>query len=152
MGEILLPHFKPLFSEYVLFVKSSSSSSVLVNGDMETFRYFPVASPIFHLKALSAAQEWMRTRNLTSAIHVRRGDYTPNSAPLDFSRQNMVRQAVVVTDDPEWVRLHASVFGECVLSTHNKDDPGFDMALLILPKSGKFPNFQKKGDSSLLAL
>ena len=129
MGEIMLPHFNPPFSTYVPFVQGSS---VFVNGAMETFRYFPSSvAPIYRLKAFQAAQKWMLERNLTSAIHVRRGDYSSMSAPIDFYMRNIVhirRRAVVVTDDPAWVRLHPSVFGHCVLSEDH--DPGFDMALL----------------------
>ena len=130
MGEIMLPRFKPPFSTYVPLVQGSSA---LVDGAMETFRYFPSASaPIYRLKAFQAAQQWMLERNLTSAIHVRRGDYSSMTAPLHFYKRNILHhhRAVVVTDDPAWVRLHPSVFGNCCCVLSEDHDPGFDMALL----------------------
>jgi hypothetical protein len=131
-SELMLNRFAPPFSRYVPFNLSSSSSSgssmTLVNGPMETFRYFPSVRPVFHLNARDSARSWMRERNLTSAIHVRRGDYASHAAPLGFYMRNMVPNAVVVTDEPDWVRFHQSVFKHCVLSEGH--DPGFDMALL----------------------
>ena len=128
MGEALLEHFSPPFSTYVPFMQSAASLSTLVDGPMETFRYFPTAAPLFRLKAYPSARKWMRARNLTSAIHVRRGDYAWHAAPLGFYMRNMVHRGVVVTDDPEWIKFHRSVFGHCVLSEGH--DAGFDMALL----------------------
>jgi hypothetical protein len=129
MGELLLRHFAPPFSEYVPFVSYPVlGSSTIVSGAMETFRYFPSGEPLYRLKAYPAARRWMHERNLTSAIHVRRGDYASYGAPLGFFMRNMVPRAVVVTDDPNWVRFHRSVFEHCVISEGH--DPGFDMALL----------------------
>lgn len=126
MGELLLQRFAPPFSVYV---PPPVSGPVLVDGPMETFRYFPSAAPVFRLKSISSAVLWMRERNLTSAVHVRRGDYASMAAPIGFYRRARVpRGAVVVTDDPAWVKAHPSVFGHCVLSEGH--DPGFDMALL----------------------
>ena len=128
MGEVLLKHLSPPFSTYVPLIQSETPST-LVDGPMETFRYFPTTTtPLFRLKAYSAAQTWMQERNLTSAIHVRRGDYAWLKVPLAFYMRNMVHNAVVVTDDPEWIRFHTSVFGQCALSEGH--DAGFDMALL----------------------
>jgi hypothetical protein len=131
MGELLLVHFAPPFSKYIPFAPNPvSGSSTIVTGEMEVFRYFPSGEPLFHLKAYHAARRWMLERNLTSAIHVRRGDYAlyGYAAPLGFFMRNMVPRAVVVTDDPNWVKFHRSVFEHCVLSEDH--DPGFDMALL----------------------
>jgi hypothetical protein len=124
VGELLLERFTPGFSTYVPFVLRA----VLVDGAMESFRYFPSKAPVYRLNHFDTAIGWMRARNLTSAIHVRRGDYSVISAPIDFYARNMVPDAVVVTDDPEWVMQHPSVFGHCVVSQGNS--PGFDMALL----------------------
>jgi hypothetical protein len=124
VGELLLERFTAGFSTYVPFVPRAA----LIDGAMETFRYFPSSAPVYSFKHFDAAARWMRVRNLTSAIHVRRGDYASMSAPIGFYKQNMVPRAVVVTDDPEWVMQHPSVFGHCVVSQGNA--PGFDMALL----------------------
>jgi hypothetical protein len=124
VGELLLERFTPGFSTYVPFV----SRAVLMDGAMESFRYFPSSAPVYRLKHFDIAVGWMRARNLTSAIHVRRGDYSATSAPIGFYERNMVPNAVVVTDDSEWVMQHQSVFGNCVVSQGNA--PGFDMALL----------------------
>lgn len=129
LGEILLPRFTPPFSKYVPL---DPKAATIVTGAMESFRYFPAANtpPIFQLKTFSTASLWMRERNLTSAIHVRRGDYTFLAAPIGFYKRARVRhdRTVVVTDDPKWVRAHPSVFHGCVLSEGH--GPGFDMALL----------------------
>jgi hypothetical protein len=97
---------------------------------METFRYFPTLTPVFKLKEHAAASRWMLERNLTSAIHVRRSDYASLAlaAPIGFYERAHIHRAVVVTDDPAWVRQHPSVFGHHVLSQGH--EPGFDMALL----------------------
>ena len=125
MGELLLPHFAPPPWKYVPFTPETAT---VVNGAMETFRYFPTTSPVFRLKSALDATRWMRERNLTSAIHVRRGDYTWTAAPIGFYQRAQVRRAVIVTDDPAWVLQHPLVFGHHVLSQGH--DPGFDMALL----------------------
>lgn len=123
-GELLLERFVPGFSTYVPFTPRAA----LMDGAMESFRYFPSSEPVYRLKHFDAAASWMRSRNLTSAIHVRRSDYAALSPPIGFFERNMVSRAVVVTDDPEWVMQHPAVFGHCVVSRGK--DPGFDMALL----------------------
>jgi hypothetical protein len=125
MGELLLPQFAPPPWKYIPYIPKAAT---VISGAMETFRYFPTLAPVFRLKAATNATQWMRERNLTSAIHVRRGDYTWTAAPIDFYQRAQVRRAVIVTDDPAWVLQHPSVFGQHFLSQGH--DPGFDMALL----------------------
>ena len=125
---LVLPRYAPPFSHYVPFRRSGFGT--LLDGPMESFRYFPIHAPkpLFRLKQRAAAERWMSIRNLTSAVHVRRGDYTECAATLEYYNSTGVKEGVVVTDDPEWVQQHPSVFGRMVIS---KDaDPGFDMALL----------------------
>jgi hypothetical protein len=50
------------------------------------------------------------------------------AAPIEFYKRTNVKRAVVVTDDPDWIKDFPSVFGEHVLSQGHP--PGFDMALI----------------------
>ena len=125
-GELLLPRFVPPPWKYVPFTPKAAT---LVNSCMESFRYFPTMKPIYSIKSSPAATQWMLKHNLTSAIHVRRTDYSSLAAPIGFYKRNHVKgRAVVVTDDPAWILQHPEVFGNHVLSEGH--DPGFDMALL----------------------
>jgi hypothetical protein len=127
LAHLVLPRYAPPFSKFVPF---EGRLATLMDGEMESFRYFPThaPAPLFRLKQRSAALRWMRARNLTSAVHVRRGDYVANAPPLAFYSRTNLSAAVVVTDDPDWVRQHPAVFGNLTLSESH--DPGFDMALL----------------------
>lgn len=125
LATIFLPRIMLPFSTYVPIEKSWFTRRM--DASLESFRYFPKRGPrpLFHLKQLAAAREWMRLRNLTSAVHVRRGDYAKKAAPLAYYQRVNVSQAVVVTDDPAWAR--AAMPGAIVSESH---DSGFDMALL----------------------
>jgi len=127
MGKILLPRFAPPAWTFVPFTPTGAT---LIDGAMETYRYFPrhTNNSIFTLKWGLSAAHWMKEHNLTSAIHVQRGDYTKLAAPVEFYNRTNVQRAVVVTDDPEWIENFPSVFGQYVLSEGHT--PGFDMALV----------------------
>ena len=137
----LLSEFIPPHSIYRPFVVPIPKP-VLVFGYMQSFKYFRhVPQPFFRLLQYDAARLWLSQRNLTSVVHVRRGDKVWNSADkLDNSSlgvpvsyyQNALSllgnsRVAVCTDDVQWVRSQ-SVFENATISIGH--DPGFDMALL----------------------
>jgi hypothetical protein len=129
-----LSEFIPPHSTYVPFVVPVRKP-VLVFGYMQSFKYFQhVPKPFFRLLQLDAAKLWLLQRNLTSVVHVRRGDKLTDSSsvvPVSYY-QNALRilgnsRVAVCTDDVEWVRAQR-VFENATVSVGH--DPGFDMALL----------------------
>jgi galactoside 2-L-fucosyltransferase 1/2 len=138
-----LPHFLSVFrrcavhsSDYV----AAPSPKVMLQGCLQSYKYFTAAP--FRLTAQASAKEWVQHRNLTVAIHVRRGDKltdTGNIVPpahyfymawqgLQDRFPEPKRSAVVVTDDEAWVRAHPLFKDMHVLNTpHN---PAFDMAVI----------------------
>lgn len=111
-------------------------------GFLQSYKYFDRAVPLpFRLKATIAAKRWVRARQITAAIHVRRGDkilagdgipppLTYYSTALHTLRALFPgrHRFVVVTDDPAWAYEHSLFRGMHVLSS--RDDPAFDMAVI----------------------
>ena len=111
---------------------------ILMDGCLQSYKFIDRPLP-FALAAESRALAWVAERNVTAAIHVRRGDkltafanivptihyYYLATAALE--RQFGGQRYVVCTDDPDWVLGHPFFKSMHVLST---PDPSFDMAVI----------------------
>ena len=124
---------------------------IRIDSNLQSFKYFDEINPIpFRLTATSEAIAWVKQRNITAAIHIRRGDKMSCRSdvvpPIDYFRlaihtlnllfppphphdeNGAARVFVVVTDDPLWVKQHPSLFkGMHILSSQR---PDFDMAVI----------------------
>jgi len=130
--------FDPPHSTYIPFPQIKQSKSLIVNGCMQSFKYFDSIflrqRPFFHLKQQSAANLWMHHHQIDTVIHVRRGDKLHDDSPIvpmEYYEKAMRRlpstaKILVCTDDPTWVRSQA-IFENTTLYGR---DPGFDMALI----------------------
>ena len=129
-----LSEFTPPHSTYISF-PVLGQKPILVLGYMQSFKYFQnIPHPFFRLMQLDAARLWLLQRNLTSVVHVRRGDKLTDSSPIvPVSYYQKALRAIgnsrvaVCTDDMEWVKTQR-VFENATISVGH--DPGFDMALL----------------------
>lgn len=130
----LTTRFEPPHTKYTPFLFNSQRTAV-IEANLESFKYFKhVPHPMFRLKQYDQAKAWLTARNITSVIHVRRGDkFQPGHsvAPLEYYEQSLQMLGpgpiAVCTDDPGWVRQQL-IFGNASVSIDH--DPGFDMALL----------------------
>lgn len=126
--------FHPPPRKYTPFVFNARRQTI-IDACLESYKYFRhVPQPIYRLKQAERARAWLSARNLTSVVHVRRGDKFQNGelvAPLKFYEQALrllgTGRVAVCTDDPGWV-MQQRVFENSSVSIHH--DPGFDMALL----------------------
>lgn len=122
---------------------------IRIDALLQSYKYFDETNPIpFRLKATSEAIAWVKQRNITAAIHIRRGDKVGDGSnavpPLSYFRiairqlkimfpphhheKRTRRVFVVVTDDPPWVKQHPSLFkGMYIMSSQR---PDFDMAVI----------------------
>ena len=129
-----LIEFSPPHSTYVP-IPVPLQKLVLVSGYMQSFKYFRhVPHPFYRPKQLDAARLWLSQRELTSVVHVRRGDKLWDSSPVvPVAYYQKALHAIgnprvaVCTDDVEWVRAQP-VFENATISIRH--DPGFDLALL----------------------
>jgi hypothetical protein len=132
----LTTRFEPPHTKYVPFM-FSRQSTVIIEANLESFKYFRnVQRPMFRLKQYDQARAWLARaeRNITSVLHVRRGDkFQPGHsvAPLEYYERALQMLApgpiAICTDDPWWVKQQR-IFRNASLSMDH--DPGFDMALL----------------------
>jgi galactoside 2-L-fucosyltransferase 1/2 len=124
---------------------NSNSQRIRVDSCLQSFKYFDKLHPVpFRLRATHIAQEWVKTRKINTAIHVRRGDKVNDNAnvvpPLLYFtlairtlnqlfpvRNNESRGFVVVTDDVTWVGQSELFANMSILSSVNL---GFDMAVI----------------------
>lgn len=126
--------FHPPPRRYTPFVFDARKPAI-IDACLESYKYFQhVPQPIYRLKQAGQARAWLSARNLTSVVHVRRGDKFQNGelvAPLQFYERALrllgTGRVAVCTDDPGWV-MQQRVFENSSVSIHH--DPGFDMALL----------------------
>lgn len=130
--------FEPPHSTYVPFPLIKPSKSLLVNGCMQSFKYFDSIflsqKPFFRLKQQNAANLWIHHHQIDTVIHVRRGDKIYDHSPIvpvEYYEKAMQRlpktaKILVCTDDATWVRSQ-SIFENTTLYSK---DPGFDMALI----------------------
>ena len=129
-----LTEFCPPHSTYIP-IPVPLRNPVLVSGYMQSFKYFRhVPHPFYRPKQLDAARLWLSQRELTSVVHVRRGDKLWDSSPVvPVAYYQKALHAIgnprvaVCTDDVEWVRAQP-VFENATISIRH--DPGFDLALL----------------------
>jgi hypothetical protein len=130
----LTTRFEPPHTRYTPFMFNERSTAV-IDANLESFKYFKhVPHPMFRLKQYDQAKAWLTARNITSVVHVRRGDkFQPGHsvAPLAYYERALQMLApgpiAVCTDDPEWVKQQLIFRSASVSIGHN---PGFDMALL----------------------
>jgi galactoside 2-L-fucosyltransferase 1/2 len=115
---------------------------IRIDSCLQSYKYFDRKIPIpFRLLATQRARLWIHERNITAAIHVRRGDkvgdglnVVPPESYFKLAIKKLAdlfpsksRNFVVVTDDPKWVQGQ-TVFREMhILSS---DRPDFDMAVI----------------------
>jgi hypothetical protein len=130
----LIDWFEPAHSTYVPLSRDQITGPLVVNGCMQSYKYFEALAPFFTLRQQPAADLWLQARGLTSVVHVRRGDKLLDGSPvvpLAYYERALRGLAggrfAVCTDDPRWVRSQR-VFENASLSLLH--DPGFDMALL----------------------
>lgn len=145
----VMPLFTPinnagLYATYNEFVIKSPAPRIRVDGNLQSFRYFDRVHPIpFRLRMTRLARRWVAERNLTAAIHVRRGDkvwdYGNVVPPVHYFRlaiallntlappRQKPHRFVVATDDPGWVKAQPVFSGMLVL---NSEDLSFDMAVI----------------------
>jgi len=128
-----MDHFETAHSIFREFPFKNSTRPVLVDGCMQSFKYFQnIPHPFFKLRQQHAARQWLADRNVTSVVHIRRGDKMFDGStlvPLAYYKKAMRMlnsRVAVCTDDPAWVRQQ-SMFQDAVISLNN---PGFDMALI----------------------
>ena len=130
----LLSEFIPPHSTYIPLIVPVHKP-VLVLGYMQSFKYFQhVPHPFFRLLQYDAARLWLSQKNLTSVVHVRRGDKLTDSSPIvpvSYYQKALSllgnSRVAVCTDDVQWV-MAQRVFENATVSVGH--DPGFDMALL----------------------
>ena len=130
----LIDVFHPPLSVYVPFEFRPNSTTV-IHGWMESFKYFQnLPHPFFVLRKAQEARQWLVRHNISSVVHVRRGDKLIDGSPVvpvTFYQQALQSlgnpRVAVCTDDIAWVRKQG-VFRDAVVSLHI--DPGFDMAVL----------------------
>jgi galactoside 2-L-fucosyltransferase 1/2 len=132
------------FKEYARYTSrfhESPSQRILIYGCLQSYKYFDKSLPVpFQLRATENASLWVAERNITGALHVRRGDklldmgnvipaseyYTQALTTIEsvWPGKNVY---VVLTDDPGWVHAQAVFEGMLVL---NSADMSFDMAVI----------------------
>jgi len=123
---------------------------IVFDGNLQSYKYFDPVTPIpFRLKAEYLAKRWVNSRDVYTAIHIRRGDklwdYGNVVPPLHYYVSAMATLAhlfpltglnnsnfVVVTDDMKWVGGQSLFSGMQILNTH--EDPSFDMAVIAACK------------------
>ena len=92
----LTTRFEPPHTKYVLFM-FNAQSTVIIEANLESFKYFRhVQRPMFRLKQYDQARSWLTKRNITSVVHVRRGDkFQPGHsfAPLEYYAQALLLSA-----------------------------------------------------------
>jgi len=131
------PH--SIFEEFVFddsgkYNHFSGKRPVIITGCMQSYKYFEsVPHPFFKPRQSRIAKLWMARRNLTSVIHVRRGDKVLDGSvivPVGYYEKILVRLNVsrfaICTDDPAWVKQQP-IFKNATLSHGN---PAFDMAVM----------------------
>ena len=127
--------FAPPHSTYEPFPYADSGRPVLVNGCMQSFKFFQhLKAPFLELNVQEAAKQWLAQRHLSVVVHVRRGDKVTDGSPVvpvEYYERALALvgtlRVAVCTDDPWWVHSQP-VFAHALLS--ESLDPGFDMALL----------------------
>jgi galactoside 2-L-fucosyltransferase 1/2 len=134
------------FAKYQDIFISSSKPRILMKGMLQSYKFFNPDLPIpFKLRAASMARRWVGVRNITVAIHIRRGDKLwdiGNVAPplryynLAISMLTRLfpqdpQTFVIVTDDPGWVQAQSEFSG---MHTLMSEDPSFDMAVITACK------------------
>lgn len=145
-------HYIPIFKlvpengKYATFNQEyleAPEPHIFLPGYLQSYKYFDKAHPLpFRLAATERAQEWVKARNITAAIHIRRGDKLhdegnvitpPSYFPVAmsvlrtlFPRQHQI--FVIVTDDPQWAREQSCFHGMQMLNS--VADAGFDMAVI----------------------
>jgi galactoside 2-L-fucosyltransferase 1/2 len=139
-------HFQTIHDGTISYYSDVYSLSKLpfirVGGDLQSYKYFDKDIPIpFELKAAPKARTWVQSRNVTTAIHVRRGDKLSSDGnvvpPVQYFELAVAKlrelfpafnQTYVVTsDDPDWVRSQSVFHGMYIL---HSDDQSFDMAVI----------------------
>ena len=130
------------FAAYSRNYALSPSPRIVANGFLQSFKYFDKTIPIpFRLVSESLAKAWVAERNITAAIHVRRGDkltefanivpsldyYYRAVATLGYLFPNQTQRFVVSTDDEARVRVNPFFRDMYVVSSAN---PSFDMAVI----------------------
>lgn len=130
----LTTRFEPPHTKYVPFM-FNAQNTIFIDANLESFKYFRhVPHPIFRLKQYDQAKAWLTGQNITSVVHVRRGDKFQSGqsvAPLEYYERALRMlpsgPIAVCTDDPWWVKQQL-IFRNASVSVNN--DPGFDMAVL----------------------
>ena len=116
----------------------SERGNLRVHDFLQSYKYFDNVP--FVLKTKAWAESWVEEHGVTVGIHVRRGDYVSRKdnggrppPPLYYEYcLHLVRQrhgpfkAVVVSDDPDWVRAQPVFAG----ATVHVGSPAEDMAIL----------------------
>ena len=116
----------------------TARGNIMVGQFLQSYRYFDEVP--FVLKPMAWAELWVKEHGVAVGIHVRRGDYVMN--PYNGGRPppalyfeyclHVLRQrhgqlkAVVVSDDPEWVRAQP-IFADAIVQ---HGSPAEDMAVL----------------------
>ena len=130
--------FAAYSSNYIL----SPAPRIRVDGCLQSFRYFDADMPVpFRLLKAKVARQWVLDREITAAVHIRRGDKVWDLGnvvpPVHYFRLAIAKlhslfpkqqqRFVVASDDPGWVLAQPLFDGMEVLSS---DDPTFDMAVI----------------------
>jgi galactoside 2-L-fucosyltransferase 1/2 len=131
------------YARYSSVYYNSTYPRIRLFGCMQSYKYFDPKVPIpFRLRTREAALEWVANHNITTAIHIRRGDKLWHIGnvipPVEYYKQaiSLLKRIwpdehvfVVLTDDPEWVKRQDIFKGAHHLSS---PDPAFDMAVISL--------------------